>query len=409
MSPKRSSRLASPSQNRFVPRADTLETREVPAVTAFFNTDTLNVFGDAQANNIVVAADMSGNLTVTNNGAAVAIQSTFGTPNKANLATVNVEGRAGNDSIVIDGSLNVLDAAGKLVASANGTVRGGDGNDTIRGRSGGFVGGVPPQGAPLPAIVGNFTFFGGAGADFIDSGFGNDVAFGGGGNDTFRWLPGTLLDKFDGGVGADTVVVVGNTSAIPDLTTPDPTDTGNGDKFVLSADPSTGGALFQRVNLIPFFIGITTSETVVMQTGGGDDTITVNALAGTGVTNVVSDGGDGNDILNGRASNVKLQLFGGMGDDMLSGGNKADSLIGGEGNDSLKGGRGLDTLDGGGGNDTLNDGVKDTQQDVLVGGTGADTFVRRQLNPSGSPVPLFDELVLDFNMGEGDVQKILFV
>lgn len=398
------------TQNRtdFRPALNALEHREVPAVLATFNTGVLTVIGDNAANDIVVSAADNGTLQVTNNGAAVAIRSTFGDAKKANLQTVNVDARGGADSIVIARSINVLDGNGRLVFAANGTLNGGGGNDTIRVLAGGFVGGLPAQGQPLPAIVGNYTMYGGSGDDFLDSGFGNDVMFGEGGNDTLRWLPGTLIDAFDGGSGNDTVVVVGNTSAIPDLTTPDPNDTGNGDSFRLDADPATGGAKFQRTNLVPFFIDITTSETVVMQTGGGNDTITVTALAGTGIRNVVMDGGDGNDVLDGSTANVTLQIFGGAGDDKLLGGSKSDTLLGGDGNDSLSGGKGTDTLDGGTGNDTLDAG-KDGSQDVVTGGTGADTFTRYQLNKATAPVPLFDELVLDFSATDGDVTKIMFV
>lgn len=389
---------------QFSPRLDALEAREVPAVLAVFNTSALTVIGDGAANNIVVSAAADGTLQVTNNGAAVAINTTFGTPNKVNLQTISVDAGGGDDSILIDRSINVLDDAGKLVASANGTLSGGAGNDTIRVLSGGFVGGVP--GNP---IVGNFTMFGGAGDDFLDSGFGNDAMFGGAGNDTLRWLPGTLIDTFDGGGGNDTVVIVGNTTPIPDLTTADPNDTSNNDQFRLDADPTTGGAKFQRTNLIPFFIGLTRVETVVMQTGGGNDTITVTALAGTGVKRVVIDGGDGNDVLDGRAADVPLYMFGGAGDDTLIGGRKDDVLIGGDGNDKLSGGRGTDVLDGGAGNDVLDDGVKDGEQDVLIGGPGKDVFVRRQPNKAAAPAPLFDELVLDFSAADGDVTKIMYV
>lgn len=390
--------------SKFAPKVDALEKREVPAVVAFFNTDTLTVLGDGKANDIVVSADAGGNLQVTNGGAAVPINTTLGTPNKVNLKMISVDAKGGDDSITIDRSVNVLDAGGKLVASANGFLNAGGGNDTIRVLSGGFVGGVP--GNP---IVGNFTMLGGSGNDFLDSGFGNDLMFGEGGNDTLRWGPGTLVDSFDGGAGNDIALVVGNTTPIPDLTTPDPNDVSNNDSFRLDADPTTGGALFQRTNLIPFKIGITTTETVVMQTGGGNDTITTTALAGTGVKNVIMDGGDGNDVLNGGTANTTLQLFGGAGDDTLTGGTKADTLSGGDGNDKLSGGKGLDTLDGGAGNDKLDDGVRDGQQDVLSGGTGADTFVRRQTNRASAPIPLFDEQVLDFASADGDVTKIMYV
>lgn len=396
--------MSAQNVSKFAPALDKLEAREVPAVMAFFNTDTLTVLGDGAENNIVVSADASGNVQVTNNGTAVGITSTIGTPNKTSLKSITVDARGGSDSIVIDRSVNVLDSAGKLASSPNGTLLGGSGNDTIRVLSGGFVGGV--VGNP---IVGNFTYFGGSGDDFLDSGFGNDTLFGEGGNDTLRWLPGTLVDAFDGGSGNDTVVVVGNTSPIPDLSTPDPNDVSNGDSFRLDANAATGGATFQRVNLIPFKIEITTSETVVMQTGGGNDTIVTTALAGTGVRSVVMDGGDGNDVLDGSAADVKLTVSGGAGNDVLKGGSKDDTLSGGDGNDTLTGGKGTDTLDGGAGNDSLDDGVKDGRQDVLIGGSGADTFTRRQLNKASAPAPLFDELALDVNAADGDVTSIMFV
>ena len=50
-------------------------------------------------------------------------------------------------------------------------------------------------------------------------------------------------------------------------------------------------------------------------------------------------------------------------------------------------------------------GAADGALDVLVGGSGADTFVRRRVGPSS----FFDEIVLDFNAAQGDVKKVIFV
>lgn len=113
-------------------------------------------------------------------------------------------------------------------------------------------------------------------------------------------------------------------------------------------------------------------------------------------------GGLGNDILSGGNGNDFLE--GSYGDDTLLGGFDNDTLLGGVGNDSLKGGIGNDLLIAGHGNDTLVGGSSfsdhtvyslttasyksnsqstalykpKSDQDTLVGGMGADTFVFTQ-------------------------------
>jgi Ca2+-binding RTX toxin-like protein len=356
-----------------------LEDRATPAVTALFNTGILTVTGDANANNIVVSADANANLQVTQNGQNVPIQSIFGTPNRASLQLVNVNAKGGNDMITLDRSLNTLDASGKLAFAPDAVLMGGGGNDFINPLIGGFVGGVPPQGAPLPPIVGNVVQMGGAGDDFLNSGFGNDIMLGEGGDDTLQWLPGTLLDHYDGGAGFDTGVVVGNDTAIPDFATPDPTDTSNADKFLLTQDPNNpGGVLFQRPNLIPFFITMENVENVTMRTGAGNDQITIGDLSGTDVTQVVVEGGLGDDIIDGSAqlnAAISLTLRGNDGNDMLTGGAGKDILDGAGGNDELDGGAGKDLVLGGDGNDTMIGGA-DGKKDTFVGGSGADTLYR---------------------------------
>ena len=204
---------------------------------------------------------------------------------------------------------------------------------------------------------------------------------------------------------------------------------GNGDFTDLTYQAAVAGANSDRINLIGLLdltgakLSVRVLQTPTAPSYTLIDNSGTNAITGTfdglaeGAAVFVGDrlytisyvGGDGNDVLNGGAANTALQLFGGAGDDALSGGSKADTLSGGDGNDRLSGGKGLDTLDGGAGNDKLDDGVKDGQQDVLAGGTGADTFVRRQTNRASAPVPLFDEQVLDFASADGDVTKIMYV
>ncbi len=343
-----------------------LEDRTTPAVSAVFNTNVLDVVGDGAANTIVVSADAGGNLQVTNNGATVAIRSVFGAPTRAALTQVTVDGRGGNDTITLDRSLNTRDANGKLAFAPNAVLLGGGGNDTLVPLIGGFVGGVPGN-----AIVGNVIQKGGAGNDTLTSGFGNDLMFGEGGDDRLVWLPGTLIDHYDGGTGADTGVVVGNDN---------PINGSNADAFVLGQDPnSPGDVLFQRTNLVPFFITMTSVEAVELRTQGGDDRITINDLSGTRVRSVFVDAGEGDDVIDGTtqmSASVALNFFGAAGNDTISGGAGADKLEGGEGDD---------TLDA-----TQNDGKKDT----LVGGAGKDLFKVGRFRPK--------DVVADFNCYEFD-------
>ena len=87
-------------------------------------------------------------------------------------------------------------------------------------------------------------------------------------------------------------------------------------------------------------------------------------------------GGSGDDTISLDESNGVLpaaQLFGGRGNDMLTGGSGADQLFGGSGNDTLNGGAGDDRLYGGAGNDTFIWNPGDGN-DIVDGGRGFDTL-----------------------------------
>ena len=88
--------------------------------------------------------------------------------------------------------------------------------------------------------------------------------------------------------------------------------------------------------------------------GFGDDTLTGNA---------------GNDTLRGHYGNDTL--YGNAGDDVLTGWRHRDTLYGGEGSDWMSGGAHNDLMLGGNGNDEL---YGDTGNDTLHGGAGADTI-----------------------------------
>ncbi|WP_418315391.1 Ig-like domain-containing protein [Piscinibacter sakaiensis] len=90
---------------------------------------------------------------------------------------------------------------------------------------------------------------------------------------------------------------------------------------------------------------------------------TVGSSLTVTVPNPFIRGTEGNDVLNGRATNDII--VGNGGNDTLNGLDGNDDLYGGAGNDTLNGGNGNDTLYGGAGNDTL------------TGGAGSDVFAWR--------------------------------
>jgi Ca2+-binding RTX toxin-like protein len=90
---------------------------------------------------------------------------------------------------------------------------------------------------------------------------------------------------------------------------------------------------------------------------------------------IVATGGAGDDTISLDETNGLLpaaQLFGGNGNDVLTGGAAADQLFGGNGNDTLNGGGGDDTLAGGNGKDTV---IGGKGTDTAFLGTGNDTFI----------------------------------
>ena len=122
--------------------------------------------------------------------------------------------------------------------------------------------------------------------------------------------------------------------------------------------------------------------------GGGDDVISGlgardTLYGGAGADRL--DGGDdgdtllgeaGNDLLQGGAGNDDLSgdsgddlLEAGLGDDLLSGGSGRDELHGGAGRDKLAGGDGDDSIYGGDGDDVVDDRVGSNR---LFGGDGDD-------------------------------------
>ena len=150
------------------------------------------------------------------------------------------------------------------------------------------------------------------------------------------WNPGDDTDLNEGGSGNDTVEVNGGNGA------EDFTATANGTRV-----------RFDRVNPAPFAIDIGTTENLVLNANGGNDTFSAT--------------GD-------LAALIKITVDGGAGNDTMRGSNGADLLLGGDGNDFVDGQQGNDIALLGAGNDTFQWDPGDGS-DMVEGQDGTDMML----------------------------------
>jgi Ca2+-binding RTX toxin-like protein len=325
---KKLTRTPRTTQRKSKPRRmlafEQLDARLVFSVSASFSgaTGVLSVIGDSLNNNIVVSHNAAGALLV--NGGAVTIVG--GTATVANTSLIQVFGQAGNDQISLDETNGTLPSANLFGGDGNDILTGGSAKDLIFGQAGDDT---------LLGKGGDDQLFGGDGNDTLTGGIGNDSVFGENGNDRMIWNPGEGTDLNEGGAGIDTVEVNG----------------GNGSEiFTVTANGSR--VRFDRVSPGPFSLDIGTSEHLVLNANGGDDTFTAG---------------------NGLAPLISLTVDGGAGNDTITGGDGNDLLIGGDGNDTINGGRGNDIVHMGAGDDTFIWNPGDGS-DTVEGETGADTL-----------------------------------
>jgi len=149
------------------------------------------------------------------------------------------------------------------------------------------------------------------------------------------WNPGDDTDLFEGGAGTDTAEVNG----------------GGGDE-VFTATANGTRVRFDRLDPAPFALDLGTTEKLVVNMNGGNDSFsaTGNLAALIGIT---VDGGAGNDTILG--SNGIDLLLGGIGNDFIDGQQGNDVALLGEGDDVFQWdpGDGSDTVEGQAGTDTL--------------------------------------------------------
>jgi Ca2+-binding RTX toxin-like protein len=304
---------------------ETLENRLMPAVTATFNAGAglLTVFGDALDNTIVVSRDAAGALLV--NGGAVSIVG--GTATVANTALIQGFGLNGNDTISLNQTNGALPRANLFGGAGNDTLTGGAGNDQLFGQAGNDT--LLGQGG--------FDFlFGGSENDTLVGGDADDQVFGESGDDRMIWNPGDDTDLNEGGTGNDITEVNG----------------GNGAE-IFTATANGARVRFDRLDPAPFAIDIGTTENLVLNANGGDD-----SFSATG----------------NLAALIQIAVDGGAGDDTLLGSNGNDLLRGGEGDDFVDGQQGNDVAFLGAGNDTFQWDPGDGS-DVVEGQDGTDTML----------------------------------
>jgi hypothetical protein len=268
-------------------------------------------------------------------------------------APMSVTGVAGNDIINLANSSGVV---------GNATVRGGEGNDTIR-----FT---DAAGANVSRLL-NSSVSGGVGDDDI-------------------FTEGSESTKFRGNEADDDFVIAGNYS--------NSTLNGNSgeDSFAITAGNS-----------------ITLSSSKIL--GGGDNDGRMNFTGGDGIANAVDSringsqgndqirigrvalastfnisGGQGNDlIVSVNAAADGIVYNGNDGDDQITTGAANESVGGGEGDDLINAGGGTDSINAGTGNDIVNDGAGNdisllgegndaytdaAGDDTITGGAGRDTY-----------------------------------
>jgi Ca2+-binding RTX toxin-like protein len=334
------------------------------AVTSVFASSsggTLTVFGDSLDNGVTLSRDAAGKILV--NGGAVPVVG--GTPTVANTSLIQVFGQGGNDTITLNEANGALPKANLFGGAGNDVLTGGSGGDMLFGQA---------DNDTLHGKGGADFLFGGAGNDVLTGGDADDQVFGEAGNDRMIWNPGDDTDLFEGGADFDTAEVNG----------------GNGSE-VFTATANGTRVRFDRLDPAPFSLDIGTTESLVVNMNGGNDTFSATGNLAA-LISVTVDGGTGNDTILG--SNGNDSLLGGDGDDFIDGQQGNDAIFLGAGNDVMQWdpGDGSDTIEGQDGVDTmLFNGSAANEAFALSANGGRALFTRNVGN-----------IVMDLN----DVEKI---
>ena len=295
------------------------------AITATFlpGAGLLSVFGDGLGNTVTFSRNAAGTILI--NGGAVPVIG--GTPTVANTSRIQAFGLNDDDIITLDEAFGALPAANLFGGVGNDQLTGGSGGDMLFGQAGNDI---------LLGRGGFDLLFGGADDDVLTGGDGDDQMFGEAGNDRMIWNPGDDSDLMEGGAGTDTAEVNGGNGA---------------EVFTVTANGTR--VRFDRLDPAPFAIDIGTTEQLVVNMNGGDD-----SFSATG----------------NLAALIGITVDGGAGNDTILGSNGADLLLGGDGNDFIDGQQGNDTAFLGAGDDVFQWDPGDGS-DTVEGQDGTDTML----------------------------------
>lgn len=332
----------------------------------------LNIDASAENNGKYVIIGGAGNDSIKGGNVGDTLSGGAGNDSiTAGTGNDSIDGGAGNDTIVMGGNLGATD-----------TINGGDGIDTLTvsalTSSAGFanvtnienIGITGTVSASLSSTIGASTTF-----DLTDTSA-QSLTFNTGytGATTVK-LGGTGVDSVVNNANVELTVTASSASFANTATITG--GTGN-DTITLTADASSVSLSgVSNVETITVAANTTTATngltlTTTASTVAATKTMAINGSAlGSGAVLTV----------NGAATAGKLNITGGAGNDVLTGGDAGSTISGGAGNDAITGSDVAsinDSISGGDGNDTITmnsgSGTLDFN-DTIDGGAGTDTLV----------------------------------
>ena len=268
---------------------------------------------------------------------------------RTSLTTFSLAGIANVERLTYNGATAAFTGTGNVLDNV---ITGAGGNDTLMGGAGAdtLIGGAGTDtvtyGSSVTINMLTGVHTGEAAGDVFDSTI--EIIQGSGVADTF--VSGTGANRFDGGVGFDTISYAASTAGVTvniDSTSAQSGGDAAGDlltsfETVIGSDYADTLSAFNQTRTLIGGLGDDiyqvggTFITVTEAVGGGDDTIRTNLNSFSLV----------------GFANVERLTFNGSGAFTGTGSSVADIITGSTGNDTLIGGGGADTLVGGGGTDT---------------------------------------------------------